>query len=207
MFVWCPIPFWNSLELFKLYDPGILLLLVGGGLLFCFLNSIIYWSILVEICFIWSESYSLFLLLVGSILKLLYKIIDPLLLSFLSDPKDEVCTVEFPIFEALPRFIDEFRLPRLNSKDLSSYFPLLVDIFEAELGSYIDEFFLFGKSLKSYLLNITSSPFSATCCVGALMSLFLFASTREEIMLLTFIESLFLAEYYLLVCLCLPYGT
>lgn len=74
----------------------------------------------------------------------------------------------------------------------------------------MDEFFLLGNSLKSSLLKRTSLLLAVVVAgwTGLLMSLFLLASTREEMMLLTFIESLFLVECSLLASLgFLPYGT
>jgi len=105
-----------------------------------FLNYIIYWSILIEICFNWSDNYCLFLLLVNSyplpVSLPLYIFIDPFDGYLLLDPNDEVWVFEIPfVFTAfLFMFSLDVKLPRLNSNDLSSYLLLLVDTFDPELG-------------------------------------------------------------------------
>jgi len=61
----------------------------------------------------------------------------------------------------------------------------------------MDEFFLLGNNLNSYSLSKWSFFFAVVDVPAFEMSLFLLAYTKEEIILLTFIESLFFVEFSL----------
>ncbi len=137
-----------SLELFKLCEPEscwVVTWLLDWilPLVFCFLNSIISWSILSDICFNWSDNSCLFLLLVNSSPLPFLEVSFPYIIDDI-DPRELCCgcccwlvTTKLLLITRLTFSLDDKLLRFLsfwNSKDLSSYLLRLVDTLEAELG-------------------------------------------------------------------------